>query len=65
MTGDPYRALVEMEDRRPSCPCGMSEETKQAFQAIGGWQHTKECLAWQEREAERRSGLRARTDRWR
>ena len=41
------------------------ELTKQAFQAIGGWWHTKECLAWQEREAERKSGLRVRIDRWR
>jgi hypothetical protein len=41
------------------------ELAKQAFQAIGGWWHTKECLAWQEREAERKSGLRVRIDRWR
>ena len=31
----------------PGCPCRMSVEQRWAFQAIGGWQHTSDCIRWQ------------------
>ena len=42
------RALQESDLTPPSgCPCRMSKEQRQAYAAIGGWEHTDACLKWQ------------------
>jgi hypothetical protein len=44
---DPYRTpQLPTLGPQPSCPCGMSIETKQAMAAIGGWWHNRECIEW-------------------
>ncbi len=45
---------VQAQPPQPSCPCGMSPETKAAMNPVGGWCHTEECIAWHAANKEKR-----------
>jgi len=55
MNAHPYRDAppVDLGDP-PSCDHMLSAETRLALNAIGGWCHTEECVAWW-RELQRQS----------
>lgn len=59
----PYRELGrELTERdlavpAPGCPCGTSPETRAAYAAVGGWEHTAES-------APRGCGGSCRAPRW-
>lgn len=43
----PYREAAQVDyGNPPSCDHMLSEESKQALCAVGGWYHSDECVAW-------------------